>query len=384
MKAKRARSPEDAPAGHMSDRVAIEQIVGQVVSQVLESHVAELREELVRRVLEQLPAEAAASANVTVENGASDLLKGVSAIHAGTTQKEILRALLDNSVRYSGRAALFVIKSGSASGWQGRGFTNNDEVKDVALDVSTGVASRALQSRMAFAGSASEMDPNFVSRFAAPADDEVLVLPLLLKDKVAALVYADAGVEAGGKTEAAALEVLVVATSAWLEVAALRKQALKEVVAEEGGVEKSEAVPPVHTVSSFADPFAAHAPKHTPAREVPVAVEQAVAATASAAAETHPMPTSSAGRAQATATDEFAQMPPEDADIHRKAQRFARLLVDEIKLYNQAKVAEGRKNKDLYDRLKDEIEKSRATYQKRYGTTVAAAADYFNQEIVRS
>ena len=63
---------------------------------------------------------------------------------------------------------------------------------------------------------------------------------------------------------------------------------------------------------------------------------------------------------------------------------FARLLVDEIKLYNQAKVTEGRKNKDLYDRLKDEIEKSRATYQKRYGTTVAAAADYFNQEIVRS
>src|SRR5436190_901617 len=105
MKAKRARSPEDAPAGHMSDRVAIEQIVGQVVSQVLESHVPQLREELVRRVLEQLPAEAAVSANVTVENGASNLLKGVSAIHAGTTQKEILRALLDNTIRYCGRAA---------------------------------------------------------------------------------------------------------------------------------------------------------------------------------------------------------------------------------------------------------------------------------------
>ena len=91
-----------------------------------------------------------------------------------------------------------------------------------------------------------------------------------------------------------------------------------------------------------------------------------------------------AAAAPAPATDDFAQLPPEEADVHRKAQRFARLLVDEIKLYNQAKVTEGRKNKDLYDRLKDEIEKSRATYQKRYGTTVAAAADYFNQEIVRS
>jgi hypothetical protein len=70
--------------------------------------------------------------------------------------------------------------------------------------------------------------------------------------------------------------------------------------------------------------------------------------------------------------------------VHRKAQRFARLLVDEIKLYNQAKVAEGRKNKDLYDRLKEDIEKSRGTYQKRYGNTVAGGADYFSQELIRS
>jgi hypothetical protein len=74
----------------------------------------------------------------------------------------------------------------------------------------------------------------------------------------------------------------------------------------------------------------------------------------------------------------------EDGDLHRKAQRFARLLMDEIKLYNQAKVAEGRKNRDLYDRLKEDIEKSRSTYQKRYGNTAAASADYFNQELIRS
>src|SRR5256886_8482949 len=37
----------------------------------------------------------------------------------------------------------------------------------------------------------------------------------------------------------------------------------------------------------------------------------------------------------------------EDAEVHHKAQRFARLLMDEIKLYNQAKVADGRKHKDI-------------------------------------
>jgi hypothetical protein len=92
----------------------------------------------------------------------------------------------------------------------------------------------------------------------------------------------------------------------------------------------------------------------------------------------------SAAAAPAAATDPLAGLSPEDADVHRKAQRFARLLVDEIKLYNQAKVAEGRRNKDLYDRLKEDIDKSRGTFQKRYGSTAAAGADYFHHELLRS
>jgi hypothetical protein len=34
--------------------------------------------------------------------------------------------------------------------------------------------------------------------------------------------------------------------------------------------------------------------------------------------------------------------------------------------------------------LKEDIEKSRATYQKRYGTTAAANGEYFQQELLRS
>ncbi len=77
-------------------------------------------------------------------------------------------------------------------------------------------------------------------------------------------------------------------------------------------------------------------------------------------------------------------MSPEDEEVHRKAKRFARLLVDEIKLYNKSKLAEGRANKNLYDLLQDPIDKSRATYQKRYGSTVAASGNYFEDEVKRS
>ena len=73
---------------------------------------------------------------------------------SGTTQKEILRALLDNTVRYSGRGALFVVKAGAATGWQGRGFTKDgeDTIKDFALNVTMGVPEQALRSRMPFSG----------------------------------------------------------------------------------------------------------------------------------------------------------------------------------------------------------------------------------------
>jgi hypothetical protein len=76
-------------------------------------------------------------------------------------------------------------------------------------------------------------------------------------------------------------------------------------------------------------------------------------------------------------------LPPEEQELHRKAKRFAKLLVDEIKLYNQAKVAQGRQDRDLYKVLREDIEKSRATYDKRYGNTSVAPARYFDSEIVR-
>lgn len=69
---------------------------------------------------------------------------------------------------------------------------------------------------------------------------------------------------------------------------------------------------------------------------------------------------------------------------HNDARRFARLLVSEIKLYNAAKVNEGRRLSDLYDRLKDEIDRSRKVYDKRVSPAVAAKFDYFYDELVQT
>jgi len=105
----------------------------------------------------------------------------------------------------------------------------------------------------------------------------------------------------------------------------------------------------------------------------------AAAATSSATPATHSRTASTAASAKTAARPASA----EDEEVHKKARRFAKLLVDEIKLYNQSKVAEGRQHRDLYDRLKEDIEKSRVSYDKRYGNTAAAGGDYFTQEVIR-
>jgi hypothetical protein len=364
----------------MADSKELQQIIERAVAQVLDRQLPTLQAELVERVLAQLPAAVAAPENAPATSAGSpvqgNLVQEVSSIHAGITQKEILRALLDASSAHASRSALFVVKAGTATGWQGRGFGLEDPIKDFLLEMSAGPVAHAYQNRVATPGNIAEMDRRFVERFSGPENEQILVLPLVLKDKVAALLYADGGAE--GLLDSSSLELLVLTTGAWLEVASLRKQATKETVEAVTAPEPPPAPVPVQAVSSFADPFAAHVPKHTAPKVLePETVaevgEVAYAASASAAAS-----------APAAAADPFAGMSAEDADTHRKAQRFARLLVDEIKLYNQAKVAEGRRHKDLYDRLKDDIEKSRSTYQKRYGSTTAASGDYFQKEVVRS
>jgi len=376
----------------MAERDRIESIVERVVAEVLESHTVQLREEIVRRVTEEAASLAEPEAP-PASNGVSsaDLVRSLSEIHAGTTQREILKALLDSCARYAARAALFVVKAGSATGWQGRGFSDNDTIKDFALEVTAPAIHRAIEEHVAVNANFEELDGHFLERFGKPAHPEVRLLPLMLKDKVAALVYADGGSE-GGHPDSGCLELLVLSTSAWLEVNSLRKQALKA-PAGSGDSDTPATSAPVAAATSFSDPFAAHTPSH--AMAAAAGAEMSAAATATAvqpapeivepavveaepALEAEPAPPPEAEPAAAPS------MSPEQQETLRKAQRFARLLIDEIKLYNQAKVTEGRKNKDVYDRLKDAIEKSRATYQKRYGNTVATASDYFQHELVRS
>jgi hypothetical protein len=402
-----------------SERNWVEPIVERVVDKVFQTQLVQLRSEITRRVAEEIAGQPSSAFSST----SADLARAITEIQLGTSQKEILRALLDASSRYAARVALFVVKGSNATGWQARGFAANEALKDFALDSQAAAVLRALTERVSVRAGDNEFDARFVDQFGTASN--VRLLPLILKDKVAALVYADGGVE-DKALDAGALDVLVLATGSWLEVNSLRKQALKDPSAAQPDAHEAPAraavAAPAFPAPTFNDPFAAHAPSYAMAAaaasgsttaqvvEAPAVHHSATHTAQESAQQSAPhaegLSTVTEVESAAVAESPLATveplaighthvenvpetpsgppMSPEDEELHRKAKRFARLLVDEIKLYNKSKLAEGRSNRNLYDVLRDPIDKSRATYQKRYGSTVAASGNYFEDEMKRS
>ncbi len=102
------------------------------------------------------------------------------------------------------------------------------------------------------------------------------------------------------------------------------------------------------------------------------------------ATQTHPVQPQARGRLSDRPVDLPIDVPEEERRLHNDARRFARLLVSEIKLYNEKKVQEGRQAGDLYDRLREAIDRSREMYDKRVQPPVASKFDYFHYELLNS
>jgi hypothetical protein len=132
------------------------------------------------------------------------------------------------------------------------------------------------------------------------------------------------------------------------------------------------------TVLTRRIPAAAPAPRPEPEEET----ADRTAARPPRTTEVAPPPDVS-GPGLAFSPGRAVRAPGENA-LHDEARRLARLLVSEIKLYNEEQVLEGRRNRDLYVRLREDIDRSRQIYDERVHESVRGAADYFHQELVRS
>ncbi|HVO56313.1 MAG TPA: hypothetical protein VMT51_01320 [Dongiaceae bacterium] len=76
------------------------------------------------------------------------------------------------------------------------------------------------------------------------------------------------------------------------------------------------------------------------------------------------------------------RLTPEQQELHRRANRVAKVSMQDIKMLRPEQVRLGREHKDLCIRLKDDIEKAHREYDRRFKPIMDHPVDYFYQWMV--
>lgn len=283
-----------------------------------------------------------------------DLAEFARDVECTADQGKILARLIEGSAALAPRVLLFIIKDAALRGWAGRGFANlalRNITVPLADDTVLGEAARSCcavqESPMSRQGNAA-----LTTQLGTPA--EQLAVPLWVRDRVAAILYADT---MDGVWYPDAITVMT-------SLAALSLEALPARVRYPRPVGTgSQAIPILD-----AEPVEA---KQAPAAPEPRPVPK-----------THAAPEPEVHEIN---EDEVAELPEASPESGQgEAVRFARLLVSEIALYNERAIEEGRRTKDLYQRLKDDIERSRKMYEQRFSPTQQGGTNHFRDELIRT
>ncbi len=270
---------------------------------------------------------AASPAAPSVQPDAADthLAAALDLVEGATSQSDLLKRLLDALSPLVERSALFVLKQGLASLYTHRGFEAGAPLRSGAvvpppeLEAVIHGLSRSL--RTPGPGYSALISP--ISRFEAA---DVAIFPIRHKKKTVALLLVDSGLRQR-IDHPVQIRALALATSAMLASLAAGKE-------EEPR------------------PQAVELPPSAPTQVVPEAIETA-------------LPTELDPRTRAA------------------AERLARVLVGDVELYFPEKVAQAHKQGNLYGLLRNELERSRATFVDRFGEAVENEYRIFTTTIIQ-
>jgi hypothetical protein len=437
------------------------------------------------RAAYQQGADDANDSSQSAASGETEIIKcAVAEIAAQQTQANVLDALLRHAAHFAQRVALFVIRSEQVIGWRARGTDAaiaDEEVRSIVLPLTKDtLLSYAARSRSSWSGApGSNAEDDLLLGKLGGEPQSISAVPLIVRGKAVAVLYADSSSPAPGAVNVEAIETLarvaemavdlvslgrltsrdvhptetalaptpvaaappqpteVAAAEAIAPAVVEAEPAISEFERETAPVElEAELEPPVeqtYLIAEQAQPVAeqtqtvveqaqtvveqaqtvvehttpvveqVEAPEEAPPVvneiatptieppatlvEAPEAMEPEIPFTAPAMpsfAGDYSTPLGSARRYGVAEPELPIEVGEEERRWHNDARRFARLLVSEIKLYNEPKVKDGRANGDIYDRLREDIDRSRQMYDKRVAPPVAARFDYFHQELVKT
>lgn len=397
--------------------------------------------------------------------------RAVEEIERQQSHADILGSLLTGAAQFAERAALFVIRNDQAIGWrecEASDPSNLELIGGVSLPLSADtLLGRAAQSRSAWTGApGSNSEDSLLTDQLGGNPQMMTAVPLVVRGKVVAVLYADSVSQDPNPVNVDALELLARVAAMAVNLGSVPRTAPEKPASEPEAVPKAVAPPETQQASEspatytpeiepqtpevgaaftveevYAEPTVEYVPEEiaSPAVEevsaeptaeyVPGYVPEEKAAPAaeevSAPGEPEPLPkpeevaeetpapepipaspviesTPPPAPAAPSFTTQYAaplgsarrygvsepdlpiEVGEDERRLHNDARRFARLLVSEIKLYNEPKVKEGRSRSDIYDRLREDIDRSRQMYDKRVAPPVAARHDYFHQELVNT
>lgn len=308
----------------------------------------------------------------------SGLKASIAAIEQGNNLSEVLTHLVAEVVKHVDRAAMFIVKNNAAIGWYARGFDHPDMIRSVSVPLTADTAFRLVHSsRNPVRGSAVH-SPGTVQALArlGGAGQGFIAIPLILRDKVAAVLYCDTQQDEVPTAAADVAEILVVFAAKIIDL--LSAAARAGAATSAGTSPGMRAVSPPTSTGEFSTGTGTGT-----ARPQPVPRPATTPPGRMQAPQFTPVPAPAPARPTPMPTPAPRGLSPEDQKAHDDAKRFARLVVSEIKLYNEAKVTEGRKTRDIYERLKEDIERGRQMYHDRVSANVRETTDYFHDELVR-
>jgi hypothetical protein len=348
----------------------------------------------------------------------------ISEINEQKSQADILKTLVNRAASFAPRVAFFVVKGDQANGWRGRGFegtVGDQTIQQISLALSSdtviGSAAKGLSTWSGGPGSHGE-DHLLLNRLGEEPPQRIVAIPLVVRGRAVAVLYADSAGLDSESINLEALETLVSVSGMAVELLSVSRTGAKRAAAEEAPVEAApqpayvptseyeqtpepapEPEPEPEPAFSGAETIQSYEPQPIESESLESVAEEEATTFSEDAPQTSGVwgeepPAWSPAPEPAAATPrrrfgQDAELPvevsgDEERRLHNDARRFARLLISEIKLYNEQKVAEGRMEHDLYDRLREYIDRSREMYDKRVKAEVAARYDYFHGELVNT
>ncbi|MCU0236269.1 MAG: hypothetical protein MUC72_04190 [Acidobacteria bacterium] len=264
-------------------------------------------------------------------DGAADIAilnEYVKKIAAAANQLLLIGSIIEGINRFCDRAALFLLRDDKLVGWRGKGFSgengqiSDEELKRIFFSLSANtVLKSVIETKKGYMGDPLCKPDDFLiyNRLGGGKPKKIFVLPFFVKGKPQAVIYADS--LAGAPIKAKVIEVLATVGELSLDMLPIRQKLLAKIKTQEF-VDDNEIE---HKILEHTDEF------------------------------------------------EKTSAPIREND----PERYARVIINDIILYNKKVVEDGIKNRNLYEVLKETLLQAKELYMRR-----SSDLRYFEEQMV--